>query len=200
MNKSDQELVAKYLNGDAESLEILIRQYMPAVYRFVYRYVGNAEDAEDITQEAFVKAWRNLKRFDRTKSFKTWIFAIAKNTGIDFLKKKKAVPFSVFSARGGGNEAGDTAFAETLVDSLPLPDEMLAKRDARYAFACAMEKLSPKYKTVLFLRSMRELTFREIAESLGEPLHTVKSRYRRGLVLLKNILQNENAPNQGILS
>ncbi|MDO8600803.1 MAG: sigma-70 family RNA polymerase sigma factor [bacterium] len=191
MNRLDQELIVNYLNGDVESLEILIQRYLKPVYRFVYQYVGNVEDAEDITQEAFVKAWRNLQRFDRTKNFKTWIFAIAKNTAIDFLKKKKTIPFSAFSARNGENEAGESTFAETLADSLPLPDEMLVRRDARYMLARAMEKLSYEYKMVILLRSMRELTFREIAESLGEPLHTVKSRYRRGLVLLKNILRAE---------
>jgi RNA polymerase sigma-70 factor, ECF subfamily len=191
MNRSDQELIVNYLNGDGESFEILIQRYLNPAYRFAYQYAGNAEDAEDITQEVFVKAWRNLQRFDRTKSFKTWIFAIAKNTAIDFLKKKKAIPFSAFSARNGENKAEKSSFAETLADSLPLPDEMLMRRDARYVLTRAIETLSPKYRKVLFLRSMRELTFREIAESLGEPLHTVKSRYRRGLVLLKNILHTE---------
>lgn len=187
MSASDQELVFKYLNGDSKSLEILIHRYLKPVYRFVYRYAGGGQqDAEDITQETFVKMWRHIKRFDQTKSFKTWVFAIAKNTAIDFLKKKRTVPFSALE-----NREGDTMFAETLADSLPLPDEMLVRRDLRYMLACAIERLSSPYRTVLSLRFANDLTFREIAESLGEPLHTVKSRYRRGLIMLKDILQTE---------
>ncbi|MBI4159946.1 sigma-70 family RNA polymerase sigma factor [Candidatus Wolfebacteria bacterium] len=71
------------------SLELLIRRYLKPIYGFTYRYVGAGQDTEDVTQETFVKVWRNLKKFDQNKSFKTWIFSIAKNTAIDFLKKKK---------------------------------------------------------------------------------------------------------------
>ncbi len=91
---SDQKLIANYLAGDEKSLEILINRYLRPIYSFVYRHVGNGEVAEDITQEVFVKVWRNLKKFDQNKSFKTWIFTIAKNTSFDFFKKKKAIPFS----------------------------------------------------------------------------------------------------------
>ena len=88
-NRSAEQLIANYLKGDQESLEILVRQYLKVIYSFVFRYVGNAEDAEDITQEVFVRVWRNLKRFNQEQSFKTWLFAIAKNAALDFLKKKK---------------------------------------------------------------------------------------------------------------
>ena len=73
---SDQKLIADYLGGDEKALEILIYRYLKPIYSFVYRYVGNEQEAEDITQEIFVKAWRNLKKFNQNKSFKTWIFTI----------------------------------------------------------------------------------------------------------------------------
>ena len=190
MNKSDQELVLNYLNGDLESLEVLIHSYLKPIYSFAYRYVGNSQDAEDITQETFVKIWRNLKKFDQQKSFKTWIFSIAKNTAIDFLKKsrsasggKKAIPFSEFE-----NENGENIITETLADPSPLPHELLEKAGVAQMLNSAMEKLSPKYRMVLFLRYNDHFNFREIAESLGEPLHTITSRHRRALVILKNLL------------
>src|SRR3989338_146778 len=95
-DRSDQQLIADYLTGDEKSLKILYGRYLKPIYSFVYRYVGGGQDVEDVTQDAFVKVWRNLKKFDQNKSFKTWIFSIAKNTAIDFLKKKKAIPFSEF--------------------------------------------------------------------------------------------------------
>ena len=193
MGRSDEQLIADYLAGDEGSLEILIQRYLKPIYSFTYRRVGGGQDAEDVTQEVFMKVWRNLKRFDQQKSFKTWIFPITKNTAIDFLKKKREIPFSEFSARGGSafgreNEDGENMITETFADPSPLPNELLEKVGMAQMLTSAMEKLSPKYRMVLFLRYNDHFNFREIAESLGEPLNTVKSRYKRALIKLKELL------------
>lgn len=94
-NYSDEQLIARYLKGDEESLEFLIKKYLQPIYNFVCRYVDNEGNAKDITQEIFVKVWKNLKKFDQKRNFKTWIFSIAKNASIDFLKKEKNL--AVFS-------------------------------------------------------------------------------------------------------
>ncbi|MDP2668538.1 MAG: sigma-70 family RNA polymerase sigma factor [bacterium] len=185
-NRSDIQLVLDYLAGDEQSLELLIKQYLKPIYSFVSRYVGNGQEAEDITQEVFVRVWRNLKKFDQEKSFKTWIFSIAKNASLDFLKKKKAIPFSEFDTEEGGNRITDT-----LADPSPLPLELLEKAGMAKILNMAMEKLSPQYRMVLFLRYNDHFNFREIAESMGEPLHTVKSRHRRALIKLKELLTDE---------
>src|SRR3990167_1769993 len=147
MDKSDQQLVADYIQGDEASLELLIRGYLKPIYSFTYRYAGNAQDAEDITQEVFVKVWRHLKGFNRQKSFKTWIFSIAKNACIDFLKKKKTTPFSEFE-----NEEGENMIIETLADPSPLPPELFERAGIAQILAAAMERLSSKYRIILFLR------------------------------------------------
>jgi RNA polymerase sigma-70 factor (ECF subfamily) len=182
-NMSDEILVKKYLAGDEKAFKVIVSRYLKPIYSFIYRYVGDGQDAEDVTQEAFVKVWRNLKKFDQQKSFKTWIFSIAKNTALDFLKKKKAIPFSEFE-----NEEGENMMTETLVDPSPLPNELLDKDGMTHILASAMEKLSPKYRMVLFLRYNDHFNFREIAESLGEPLPTITSRHRRALIQLKKLL------------
>ena len=94
--RSDKELIETYFSGDEMSLELLIVRYLGAIFRFVRSIIHVQEDSEDITQEIFVKAWRNLARFNREKSFKTWLLAIAKNTSLDYLRKKKPLPFSKF--------------------------------------------------------------------------------------------------------
>lgn len=185
MNRSDEQLVADYLRGDEKSLELLVERYLKVIYSFVYRYVGNGQDANDITQNVFMKAWRNLKKFDQQKSFKTWIFAIAKNTAFDHLKKKKAIPFSEFE-----NEEGENMITETLADPSPLPNELLERAGMRQMLTSAMETLAPKYRMVLFLRYNDHFNFREIAESLGEPENTIRSRHRRGLIMLKKLLSD----------
>ncbi len=187
-NRDDIQLIEDYLKGDEKSFEILVQRYLKPIYIFAYHYAGNAKESEDIAQNVFIRVWRNLKKFDSQKSFKNWIFSIAKNASLDFLKKKKAIQFSDLPARGGSalsreNEEWENKF----VDSSPLPSEILERKDLIGTLAKATNKLLPKYRKVLFLRHNENLTFREIAETTGEPLNTVKSRYRRGLLILKKI-------------
>ena len=183
MNRTDSQLITAYLDGDRQSLDVLVARYFKTIYGFAARFAGNGEDAEDITQETFVKAWRHLKRFDPERNFKTWLFAIAKNTALDFLKKKRAVPFSAFK-----NAAGENGLLETLANSAPLAAEALERREAGDLVRNFLEKLSPAQRTTLALRYGNDLTFRAIAERLGEPLHTVKSRNRRALAALGKLL------------
>lgn len=177
---TDEQLVGMYLNKDEKALEELVRRYLPFILGYVRRYTGNRDGASDITQEVFVKVWKNIKSFDQTKSFKTWIFTIAKRTAIDELRKKKALPFSML---GGEND-----FAEFLIDESPSILEQIFSKQQFQELTTAVAKLPMSYSSVVSLRNYDGLSFREIAEKLKEPLNTVKSRYRRGLVLLKNLL------------
>jgi len=179
---SDEQLIIRFLKGDEESLEILIKRYLKPIYSFTFRFVGNSQEAEDITQEVFIKVWCNLKRFDKNKKFKTWIFTIAKNACLDWRKKKRAVPFSILD-----NE-GELSFAETIKDPAPLPSELFERWDIATTLNKALQSLSPKYRMILFLRYNEHFTFREIAELLGESINTIKSRHRRGISLLKKLL------------
>jgi RNA polymerase sigma-70 factor (ECF subfamily) len=184
--KSDKQLVEDYLHGDEESLEILIKKYIRPIYGFVYSYIGDpfcAGDAEDITQDVFVKVWRNLKKFNSSKSFRTWIFSIAKNATIDWLKSKRTVPFSAFE-----NAEGQNPFLETLEDKYPLADAVFEKATVAQIIQSAVNKLLPKYQAVLSFYYNDDLNFREIAQKTGEPLNTVKSRHRRALLMLKKTI------------
>ena len=96
MEKSDKYLVLDYLNGDETALNIIIKRHLKLVYNFAYRLTGNAQNSEDISQETFIKIWKNIKRCDPKQEFKTWLLAIAKNTSIDWLRKRKDFVFSDF--------------------------------------------------------------------------------------------------------
>lgn len=180
---SDEQLIADYFNGDEQALEILVKKYLGPIYGFVFRYAGNEADAADITQDVFVKIWRKLKKFDAKKSFKVWLFSIAKNTALDFLKKKKAVPFSNFDDQEGNN-----VLAETLADPEPLPPEIFEKKELGELLNSALKKLSPADQEILALHYQDQLTFQEIGEILSEPLNTVKSRHQRAVVRLRKYL------------
>jgi len=196
MDHSDSQLIANYNKGDDASFNLLVERYLKPVYSFVYRYVNDTHNAEDITQEVFLKVWRNLGKFDQKKNFKTWIFTIAKNTAIDLLKKKKEVPFSAFSTRVGSafrgeNDEGENTFVETLADSAPLPDIIFERAAMARMLSKAIQKLAVPYQVVLSLRYNNDLSFREVATVLNEPLHTVKSRHRRALSMLKHFFLNK---------
>ncbi len=180
----DEELVHKYLLGDEKSLEILIQRYLKPIYNFVYRYAGGMANAEDLTQEVFVKVWKNIKKFDRKRSFKTWIFRIARNTSYDYLRKKKNIPLSYFEDLEGNN-----ILIDSLEDPAPLPSELFDQSNIAQKINTALDKLSLNYRLVISLRHNDHFKFREIAESLNESIDTVKSRYRRGLIELSKFLE-----------
>lgn len=194
-NYSDEQLVARYLKGEEKALEALIAKYLKPVYRFVFRYLGNATEAEDVVQEVFLRVWRNIKKFNprrsrfanlrerQQKSFKTWIFAIAKNASLDFLKKRKAALFSDFD-----NEDESNAIIDSLVDPAPLASDIFERKDLADLLESALERLSADHRSVIILHHDSGLTFQEIADASGESLNTVKSRYRRGLLSLREIL------------
>jgi RNA polymerase sigma-70 factor (ECF subfamily) len=166
------------LKGDEQSLEVLIKKYLKPIYGFIYKNVGDVAAAEDITQEVFVKIWKNLKKFDQNKEFKPWLFQIAKNASIDYLRKKKSIPFSRFE-----NEKGQNVLTENLSDEAP---NLLEVLNNKKTLTMVMETLSPKDQKIIKLRHTDGLSFKEIADTTQESINTIKSRYRRIIINLKN--------------
>lgn len=179
--QSDEQLVQIYLSGDREAFDALVQRYLKRVYNFAYRFTGNRQEAEDLTQETFLRAWKRIKTFDTRRSFKTWLMTITKNACIDTLRKKRTVPFSDLERRG-------ELLLAVLADPRELIDAKLERKSVLAPLADAVQQLSQAYREVLTLRFRDELTFREIAKELGEPLHTVKSRNRRALAALRRLL------------
>ena len=188
--ETDSGLVAGAIAGNKAAFSLLVERYVSPIYKFSYRYVRNGPDAEDVSQETFLRVWKNLDKFEQDKNFKTWIFTIAKNVSLDFLKRRKSTPFSVL---GEGDDAVDAILApyvavtDTSEDSF---DRGLLKGD----FDTALAQLPERYREVMVLRYTDNLKFREIADRLHEPVDTVKSRHRRGLALLRDIIAPSPAP------
>lgn len=185
-NENDNQLIKDYLAGNNQALELLIKRYLKPIYGFVFRYVNNQADAEDIAQDTFFRLWRNLKKFQPEKNLKAWLFAIAKNTTIDFLKKKKTIAFSALEAKNDEGQAN--SIIETISDPAPLPDELFDRANLATEVNAALSQLPLKYQNVLVLHYREQLTFQEISEIENEPINTVKSRHLRALLKLKNIL------------
>lgn len=181
-NIPDKNLIQQYLKGDEKSLETLIARYLKPIYSFVYKNIGNPAEAEDITQEVFVRVWKNLKKFDQKRSFKPWVFQIAKNASIDFLRKKKSIPFSNFE-----NEKGQNALTENMAGA---PVNLIDVLNDKRVLNDALSGLNPKEQRIINLRHTDGMSFKEIAETFDESINTIKSRYRRTLALLKENIKN----------
>ncbi len=169
------------LSGDGRSLELLFKRYFRPIYGYVSLLVGQ-RDADDVAQEAFVRAWRHLASFDASRPFKTWLYRIAHNAAVDFLRKKRPASFSDLQSEDS------PAFEETVADdALPMP-EIIDRKMAMEVLHKALDGLPKKQREALTLHYLDELSFTEIAELSGEPVDTVKSRSRRALMALKKAL------------
>lgn len=179
MEETDEQLVRAYRSGDEAVFTVLVDRYMKHLYHFVLQFVNDPATAEDIVQETFVKVWKHLSRFDETKSFKTWIFAIAKNTTYDALKKKKTLPFSLFVDEEGNNTL------ENRADESPQAEDVLDLEATAEVLKRVLSTIPPLYRSLLVLHYQEYFSLHEIAEILGEPYNTIKSRHQRALRALK---------------
>jgi RNA polymerase sigma-70 factor, ECF subfamily len=192
-SEKDEKIITLYKNGKEEAFKDLINQYTSPLYNFTAR-LTDRNNAPDIVQETFIKVWKNLRHFDSSKaSFKTWIFAIAKNTATDFLRKKKSLLFSdiparnAFSIADAGGEK-DEDFSLNIPDENLLPDEALQKLQDSNLLNKILEKLPVSYRVILILHYQEDMTFDEIGKVLGKPLNTVKSQHRRAIIELRKML------------
>ena len=189
MERNETTLIEESLAGDGKAFEELLSPYLQPMYSFVLSLTHDVLMAEDVTQDTCIKIWKHLTRFDSEKSFKTWIFAIAKNTAFDALKKKRDLPFSAFSQ--GEDDEVEEPWSERIADESPLPDELLARADAAQFLERKLRMLPEGFRRILSLRYRDDFSLSEIAEILGEPYNTVKSRHGRALSGLRRVFEKD---------
>ncbi len=182
---TDEQLARQYADGSDQALEILIQRYLSPVYGFVLRAIGDAPQAEDLTQEIFLKAWRGIKKYDADKSFKIWIFTIARRTLIDYFRKKKIATVSATD----GEDGGEDIFESVASGELSALDR-LEKLELEKELGEQLLKLPSEDRVLLLLYYGEKITFAEIADMNREPLDTVKSRHRRALIKLRKLMLN----------
>jgi RNA polymerase sigma-70 factor, ECF subfamily len=183
MELSDQQLIEKFLEGNESAFEELVKRYLRPVYNFLYQLTNEPSALDDLTQVTFLKVWKNIKKFDPDKSFKTWIFTIAKNTAYDYFKKKKTIPFSNFIDAEGNNKLDNISEDEIL------PLEILEKADAAKELESALSKISDQYRLILIMRYKDDLSLQEIAEILNLSFNTIKSQQQRALAALRQVIK-----------
>lgn len=180
---SDEALVVLALDGSEDAFAELVRRYQRRLTAFLAQLVGDADLARELAQEAFIRAWSALSRFDPAYRFSTWLFRIAHNLGIDHLRRRRLQTVSLYRQDADGEEV-----ELALPDDAKDPLEHVENRALEEGLREAIESLRPEYRELVLLRHFGGLAYQEIAELKGMPLGTVKNKLFRAHSVLRNAL------------
>jgi len=184
----DFRLVQLAREGDQKAYAELLGRYRDAIYYMLLKMVTNPIDAEDLTIEAFGKAFKNIEQYTPNFAFSTWLFKIASNNCIDFIRKKRGSHISIDQGQEEQDTISDAIQASTLD-----PEENLIKQQKVNLTRTIVTKLKPRYRRLIELRYFKEYSYEEIAEELDLPIGTVKAQLFRARELLYNILKKSNS-------
>lgn len=188
-SKTDEELALLCLRRDQLAFGELMQRHIISIHRFALQYAQSSEDADDIVQDGFFKAWKHIKSFKPEKKFKTWLYAIIRNTALDQIKKKRSVPFSTLD-----DVENDTEFEETLQDTEPLAPELFERTEVEQEVTTALADLHPDHRNIILMHYRDHMTFEEIATIVHLPMNTIKSWHHRAIKRLKTRLSLKSAP------
>ncbi len=169
---------------DQQAYATLMKRYKKAVYFMILKMIRDADDAEDLTMEAFAKAFKNLHRFKKDYTFSTWLFRIATNNTIDFIRKKKLKTMSLNNTLS--DDSGNSVNID-VEDDDDNPQDVFIKSQRKEMVRVFVDKLPTKYRKLVQLRYFDELSYEEIAQELDKPLGTVKAQLHRSRELLYEI-------------
>ena len=187
MKKDDVELVRRAKQGDSKAYDQLTILYKDVVYSIVYRMVRNRQEAEDLTQEAFLKAYNSIVSFNEEYAFSTWLFKIATNNCIDFFRKRKLKTYSMDETV----RYKDDEIQQEYADPEPDVEDDLVADERTQIIRKAISELPAKYRIVIELRHQKEHSYEQISEELDLPLGTVKARIFRAREMLNKLLRGK---------
>jgi RNA polymerase sigma-70 factor, ECF subfamily len=183
-------LVRRCVGGDAAAWEEIVQRYHRRIYNICYRFAGSAEDAQDLTQEVFIKMYRTLSSYDVERGgFMTWITTMTRNLLVDHFRKTKQERVTESLDTVSSDHEDAMPLSEQIPDRGPAPDAKVQSRETGEAVHQALQKLSPELREAVILRDLQDLDYRDIATVLKVPEGTVKSRINRGRAELGRLLQ-----------
>ena len=186
--KNDFQLVLKAREGDQKAYASLMQRYKDSIYFMALKMVNNKEDANDLTVETFAKAFNKLDKYQPEFAFSTWLFRVATNNCIDFIRKKK---LNTTSLDGLVDENGEERTMQVKTEDLN-PEEFSIKKQQAKDLKLLVESLPQRYRNLITLRYFEELSYEEISVQLSLPLGTVKAQLFRAKYLLGNIVNNKS--------
>ncbi len=186
MTRTDEELVASATAGDIDSFNQLVVRWERPIYALAYRTLGRDEDARDVVQEAFMRAYRGLRGFKGQAKFSSWLYRITLNLCRDWMRRERRAPIVAVPEGTDPIELADDRASP--VESV---EDLVARREMSAAVARAMAELPEEQRAAIMLKEYHGLTFQEIAEMLNCPLSTVKTRLYQGLSVLRRRLERQ---------
>ena len=186
MTWSDEELVTRSIGGDADSFNQLVLRWERPIYALAYRQLGREEDARDVCQETFLRAFRAIGGFRGQAKFSSWLYRIALNLCRDWARRQRRTPVVQMP---DDTDAIEAAMAREPVES---PEDIVGRHDLTRLVEKAMAKLPEEQRTAIIMKEYHGLTFQEIADLVGCPLSTVKTRLYQGLAVLRRELGTVN--------
>ena len=186
---SEEQLIRRAQQGDNGAFEELLLLHQKKVYNLCLRMSANPDDALDLSQEAFLRAWRSLGQYQFEANFSTWLFRLTSNICIDFLRRKKRrQEISLTESYDDSDEGAELS----VPDAQPGPEQQAMTNETKIELARAMEQLSPEHREILQLRVIEDLQYEQIADILGVRVGTVKSRLARARLSFRKILKAGN--------
>ena len=183
-------LVRRCIAGDAAAWEEIVQTYNRRIYNICYRFAGTADDAQDLTQEVFIKMYRTLPSYDHTKgALVTWVTTITRNLLVDHFRKTKQDRMTDSMDTAASEHEDAQPLSEQIPDRSAPPDAHVRSREVSETVHAALGKLSPELREAVILRDLQDMDYREIATVLKVPEGTVKSRINRGRAELARLLQ-----------
>jgi RNA polymerase sigma-70 factor (ECF subfamily) len=182
-------VIKRCLGGDSSAWEEIVRSHNRRIYNICYRFTGSQDDAEDLTQDVFIRIYKTLKSYDLERgAFTTWITTMTRNLLVDHFRKSKQdrVTDSMDAAPAADEDA--PTLGDQIQDEKPRPDATVATKETQKMVQMALQKLSPELREAVILRDLQDMDYREIADALKVPEGTVKSRINRGRTELARLL------------
>jgi RNA polymerase sigma-70 factor (ECF subfamily) len=183
-------LVRRCVAGDAAAWEEIVRRYHRRIYNICYRFAGSADDAQDLTQDVFIKMYKTLNSYEVDRgAFMTWVTTITRNLLVDHFRKTKADRLTDSLDSASSEHEDVMPLNEQIADKGATPDTRVQSREAGELVHQALQRLSPELREAVILRDLQDMDYREIATVLKVPEGTVKSRINRGRAELARLLQ-----------
>lgn len=183
MASTDEELVARSMGGDLDSFNQLVLRWERPIYALAYRVIGREEDARDVAQETFLRAFRALAGFKGQAKFSSWLYRITLNLCRDWIRRERRAPVAQ------APEGVDLLELASSAEPVETVEDLVSRRELGRAVAKAMAMLPDEQRTAIVLKEYHGLTFQEIADLLDCPLSTVKTRLYQGLTVLRKQLE-----------
>src|SRR6266702_2685205 len=179
---ADGMLAQQALAGDEQAFEVLVHRYSPPLFNFICHFLGDYDQACDISQQVFLQLYISLPTLRTGDPLKAWLFQVARNRCLDELRRKRAIHFSTLEAV---DEEDEVSLLASLRDTNPLPEEIAERHDLQESLRRAIDSLPPKYRSVVLLRYAGQQSFAEIGQALNMPEATAKTYFQRAKPLLR---------------